>query len=76
MIDTVQEVIRFLTLMFEDLRDLYQEIILDHGKNPQNFRHPTKTNKQAKGDNPLCGDKIVVYLYVTPEAIIEGRGVF
>ena len=57
--------------MFEDLRDLYQEIILDHGKNPQNFRHPTKINKQAKGDNPLCGDKIVVYLYVTPEAIIE-----
>ena len=57
--------------MFEELRDLYQEIILDHGKNPQNFRHPQKINKQAKGDNPLCGDKVIVYLYVNPQEIIE-----
>ena len=65
--------------MFDDLRELYQEIILDHGKNPRNHRHPEDANRHAAGDNPLCGDKIQVFLNVDGDNIIrdcafEGRG--
>ena len=45
-----------------DLKDLYQEIILDHGKNPRNLKKSDNFNKDAKGHNPLCGDKVHVYL--------------
>ena len=62
-----------------DLRDLYQEVILDHGKRPRNFRHPADANREAKGDNPLCGDKVTIYLKLAPDRKIEdvafeGRG--
>ncbi|MGE0733810.1 MAG: Fe-S cluster assembly sulfur transfer protein SufU [Alphaproteobacteria bacterium] len=65
--------------MMDDLRDLYQEVILDHGKKPRNFRHPADANREAKGDNPLCGDKIAVYLKLDDKGVIqdaafEGRG--
>lgn len=65
--------------MTDELRDLYQEVILDHGKNPRNFRHPPDANREAKGHNPLCGDQITVYLRVAGDGIIEdasfeGRG--
>ena len=39
-----------------DLRDLYQEVILDHGRKPRNFRVIADANRQAEGLNPLCGD--------------------
>lgn len=45
-----------------DLRDLYQEVILDHHKKPRNFHKLENANRQADGYNPLCGDKISVYL--------------
>ena len=45
-----------------DLKDLYQELILDHGKNPSNLGKFENFNKDAKGHNPLCGDKVHVYL--------------
>ena len=45
-----------------NLRELYQEIILDHGKNPHNLKKIENFNKDAKGYNPLCGDKVHVYL--------------
>ena len=45
-----------------DLKDLYQELILDHGKNPRNLGKFENFNKDAKGYNPLCGDKVHVYL--------------
>ena len=45
-----------------NLKELYQEIILDHGKNPRNLRKTENFNKDAKGYNPLCGDKVHVYL--------------
>jgi|TARA_B100001540_G_scaffold272209_1_gene256393 nitrogen fixation NifU-like protein len=45
-----------------DLKELYQEIILDHGKNPRNLRKTENFNKDAKGHNPLCGDKVHVFL--------------
>ena len=62
-----------------DLRELYQEVILDHGKRPRNFRHPADANRAAKGDNPLCGDKVTIYLKLSPAKVIEdvafeGRG--
>jgi nitrogen fixation NifU-like protein len=62
-----------------DLRELYQEVILDHGKRPRNFRHPADANREAKGDNPLCGDKVTIYLKLSPDRRIEdvafeGRG--
>ena len=65
--------------MMDELRDLYQEVILDHGKHPRNFRHPAEANRTAKGYNPLCGDKVEVYLSVTDDGTIsdaafEGRG--
>ena len=50
--------------MSEDLRDLYQEVILDHNKRPRNFVRPADTNAQADGFNPLCGDKVTVFLKV------------
>ena len=45
-----------------NLKELYQELILDHGKNPRNLRVAENFNKDAKGHNPLCGDKVHVYL--------------
>ncbi|KAB2839379.1 SUF system NifU family Fe-S cluster assembly protein [bacterium] len=55
--------------MMSDLRELYQEVILDHGKRPRNFRHPADANREAKGDNPLCGDQITVYLKMDGDKI-------
>jgi nitrogen fixation NifU-like protein len=45
-----------------DLRDLYQTTILDHNKQPRNFRVPEGANRQAAGHNPLCGDRVNVYV--------------
>ena len=45
-----------------NLKELYQEIILDHGKNPRNLGKAENFNKDAKGHNPLCGDKVHIFL--------------
>ena len=45
-----------------NLKELYQEIILDHGKNPRNLGKFDNFNKDAKGHNPLCGDKVHIFL--------------
>ncbi len=50
--------------MNESLRELYQEVILDHSKNPRNFRVPEGSSRQAKGYNPLCGDRITLFVDV------------
>ncbi len=47
-----------------DLRDLYQETILDHYKRPRNFGLLTDANREAEGHNPLCGDEVTVYLQI------------
>ena len=44
-----------------ELKELYQEIILDHGKNPRNFGKCKDFTSDAKGHNPLCGDKVHIY---------------
>lgn len=46
------------------LKDLYQEAILDHYRKPRNFREPDCSNRRAEGFNPLCGDKLTVFLLV------------
>ena len=48
--------------MSDDLNDLYQEVILDHNRNPRNFRALPDANRRAEGDNPLCGDHFTVFL--------------
>ena len=54
-----------------NLKELYQEIILDHGKNPRNLRKTDNFNKNAKGYNPLCGDKVHVYLKLNENKKVE-----
>ena len=54
-----------------DLKDLYQEIILDHGKNPRNLGKFENFNKDAKGHNPLCGDNVHIYLKLNENNKIE-----
>lgn len=45
-----------------DLTDLYRQIVLDHSRNPRNQRRPQQFTREAEGHNPLCGDKVRVYL--------------
>ena len=54
-----------------NLKELYQEIILEHGKNPRNFGKTQEFNKDAKGHNPLCGDNVHVYLKLNGQKIVE-----
>ena len=61
-----------------DLRELYQEVILDHSKRPRNFGQPAHANRQADGHNPLCGDRLRLYVALADDAIrdigFEGDG--
>jgi nitrogen fixation NifU-like protein len=52
-----------------DLTDLYQEVILDHNRRPRNFREMTGANHRAEGFNPLCGDKLTLFLDVQGDVI-------
>jgi len=54
-----------------ELKELYQEIILDHGKNPRNKGTCKNYNRDAKGHNPLCGDKVHIYLKLNAEQEID-----
>ena len=54
-----------------DLRELYQEVILDHGKNPRNHRFPEPYNREGRGYNPLCGDKITLRLQLDGDTITD-----
>lgn len=55
--------------MDAELRELYQQVILDHNKSPRNFHKMDNHNHDAEGFNPLCGDKIHIYLYVEDDKI-------
>ncbi len=62
-----------------ELKELYQEIILDHGKNPRNFGKCKNFTSDAKGHNPLCGDKVHIYAELDSDKKIldisfEGEG--
>ena len=52
-----------------ELRELYQQVILDHNKSPRNFRKIDNANKFAEGYNPLCGDRINIYLIVENDIV-------
>ena len=54
-----------------ELKELYQEIILDHGKNPRNKGKCEGYTNDAKAHNPLCGDKVHIYLKLNNEKLIE-----
>jgi len=61
-----------------DLRDLYQEVIIEHGRRPRHFHDLPNASHSAKGNNPLCGDSLVVYLRIEGNKIsdvsFEGHG--
>lgn len=61
-----------------DLRELYQTTILDHGKSPRNFGPLDGANRSAAGHNPLCGDKLTLYLTLDGDRVkaagFEGSG--
>jgi nitrogen fixation protein NifU and related proteins len=54
-----------------DLTDLYQEVILDHNKRPRNFREIQSPSHEAEGFNPLCGDRLNVYVQVDGDVITD-----
>ena len=54
-----------------DLKELYQDIILEHGKSPRNLGKCEGYNRNAKGYNPLCGDKVHIYLKLNNEKKVE-----
>ena len=57
--------------MFEDLRELYQEVIFDHNRNPRNFHVMENADRQVDGFNPLCGDKLTLFLKLDGDIIID-----
>jgi len=54
-----------------ELRELYQEVILDHGRSPRNFRFPDAPNRCSEGFNPLCGDRLTLKLRVDGDRIVD-----
>lgn len=52
-----------------DVRDLYQQVVLDHNRSPRNFKKLPNANRTAEGTNPLCGDQITLYLVVSDDVI-------
>lgn len=57
--------------MQQELRELYQQVILDHNKAPRNFRKIENATNHAEGYNPLCGDNVTVYLIIDENNIIQ-----
>jgi nitrogen fixation protein NifU and related proteins len=57
--------------MFDDLQELYQQVILDHSRSPRNFFKLDRADRISEGHNPLCGDRVTVYLLLDGETIRE-----
>lgn len=64
--------------MFDDLRDLYQEVIFDHNRNPRNYRVMDNADRKVDGFNPLCGDRLTLFLkmdgHTITDASFQGSG--
>lgn len=58
-------------MMASDLGELYQQTILDHNRNPRNFRRLESANRTAEGNNPLCGDRIHLYVQIDGDTITD-----
>jgi nitrogen fixation NifU-like protein len=56
-----------------DLRDLYQEVIVDHNRSPRNFGELDNATRHAQGYNPLCGDRLNLYLAIDGDTITDAR---
>ena len=54
-----------------ELNDLYQQVILDHNKNPRNFREIENADRTADGNNPLCGDALRVYVSIADDKVAD-----
>ena len=68
-----------ISIVMSDLTDLYQEVILDHNRRPRNFHALAGATHHAEGYNPLCGDKVTVYLQLGEDGRVadirfEGKG--
>lgn len=59
--------------MFDDLNDLYQQVILDHSRSPRNFSVLDGANRVAEGQNPLCGDQVKVFMILEDNVIRDVR---
>ena len=59
---------------FDDLRDLYQEVILDHGRRPRHATRLESFDATAKGDNPMCGDRVQVWVKYADDGTIDRSG--
>lgn len=57
--------------MISEIKELYQEVIIDHSKRPRNFRALEGVDRKAEGYNPLCGDRLVVYLKMDGDRIAD-----
>ena len=55
--------------MFDDLNELYQEVILHHSKSPSNFRKLDDANRSAEGNNPVCGDRFTIFMKIDGDVI-------
>ena len=64
--------------MFDELQDLYQQVIIDHSRTPRNYYKLDVANRVAEGHNPLCGDRVTVYLLLENDVIrdisFQGEG--
>ncbi len=58
----------------DEVRDLYQEVILDHGRRPRHGQRLAAYDVTAKGDNPMCGDRVEVWVKFAPDGAIETTG--
>jgi len=56
-----------------ELADLYQDVILEHSRHPHNFGKLDGANREAKGNNPLCGDRVTIYLIVDGDRIVDAH---
>ena len=60
--------------MFDDVRDLYQDVILKHGRRPEHMRRLADFDATAKGDNPMCGDRVQVWVKYGREDVVSDVG--
>ena len=57
--------------MDDDIRSLYQTMILDHGRTPRNFRQLDEPTHQQEGNNPICGDRLIVSVMVAQDQVVD-----
>ena len=69
--ETMNREVRNQEVRNQDLRELYQEVIIDHGRHPRNFKKLEDHSHSQEGYNPLCGDRLMLYLKVENDRVID-----